>query len=122
MSVGAFRVPRWRVAGPSFRDAITRRATRNALTRNALTHLILLLGAAAMLLPFVWMISTSVKPPDQLFTVPPTWIPHTVVLDTYAKAMGAGNFGRYAMNSLILAVANVITNVGLSALAGYAFA
>ena len=117
MSVGAFRVPRWRVAGPSFGDAITQ-----GTSRNALTHLVLLLGAAAMLLPFVWMISTSVKPPDQLFTVPPTWIPHTVVLDTYAKAMGAGNFGRYAMNSLILAVANVITNVGLSALAGYAFA
>jgi multiple sugar transport system permease protein len=36
--------------------------------------------------------------------------------------MGAGNFGRYALNSLLLAVANMAINVGLSALAGYAFA
>src|ERR1051325_9540519 len=75
-----------------------------------------------MLLPFVWMLSTSLKPADQLFTVPPTWLPHPVQWDNYVKAMGAGNFGRYAMNSLLLGVANLLTNVLLSALAGYAFA
>jgi multiple sugar transport system permease protein len=85
-------------------------------------HVGLLVGAAVMLLPFVWMLSTSLKPPDQLFTVPPTWVPRALVWDNYVKAMGAGNFGRYAVNSLILAVTNVLTNVGLSALAGYAFA
>jgi multiple sugar transport system permease protein len=83
---------------------------------------VLSIGAAVMLLPFVWMLSTSLKPPDQLFTVPPTWVPRTFVWDNYVKAMGAGNFGRYALNSLLLAVANMATNVGLSALAGYAFA
>ena len=86
------------------------------------SHGVLLLGAVAMLLPFVWMISTSVKPADQLFSVPPTWLPHPIQWDNYVKAMGAGNFGRYAMNSLLLGVANVTTNVLLSALAGYAFA
>jgi multiple sugar transport system permease protein len=85
-------------------------------------HLVLILGTALMLLPFVWMLSTSLKPADQLFSVPPTWLPRTFVWDNYAKAMGAGNFSRYALNSLFLAVANVLTNVGLSALAGYAFA
>jgi multiple sugar transport system permease protein len=85
-------------------------------------HVPLVVGAAVMLLPFVWMVSTSLKPADQLFTVPPTWVPRTLVWDNYVKAMGAGNFGRYALNSLFLAVANVVTNVGLSALAGYAFA
>src|SRR5437899_7256698 len=75
-----------------------------------------------MLLPFVWMLSTSLKPADQLFTVPPTWIPHPLQWDTYVKAMSAGNFGRYALNSLVLGVANTFTNVLLAALAGYAFA
>ena len=87
-----------------------------------LSHTVLLLGAVVMLVPFVWMISTSLKPPDQLFTVPPTWLPQPLQWDTYAKAMGAGNFGRYALNSLLLALANMLTNVSLSALAGYAFA
>src|SRR5207248_3925295 len=86
------------------------------------SHVVLIAGAVAMLLPFVWMISTSLKPADQLFTVPPTWVPHPLLWDTYSKAMGAGNFGRYAMNSLFLGVANLATNVLLSALAGYAFA
>src|SRR3979411_720695 len=86
------------------------------------SHAILILGAVAMLLPFVWMISTSLKPADQLFTVPPTWIPRPLQWDTYLKAMNAGNFGRYALNSLFLALANMTTNVILSALAGYAFA
>ncbi len=54
-----------------------------------------------MLLPFVWMVSTSLKPPEQLFTVPPTWIPRPLQFDTYLKAMSAGNFGRYAFNSLL---------------------
>jgi multiple sugar transport system permease protein len=86
------------------------------------SHLALIAGAVAMVVPFVWMISTSLKPADQLFTVPPTWVPSPVHWDNYVKAMGAGNFGRYAMNSLFLGVANLVTNVVLSALAGYAFA
>ena len=86
------------------------------------SHLILLLGAALMLTPFVWMISTSLKPPYELFTVPPTWIPSQPQWETYVKAMSAGNFGRYAFNSLLLGVINMVSNVILSALAGYAFA
>jgi len=86
------------------------------------SHVVLVAGAVAMLLPFVWMLSTSVKPADQLFSVPPTWLPRPIQWDNYARAMGAGNFGRYAMNSLLLGAANVVTNVLLSALAGYAFA
>jgi len=85
-------------------------------------HAILLIGAVAMLLPFAWMVSTSLKPQYELFTVPPTWIPSQFQWDTYARAMNAGNFGRYALNSLLLALANTCTNVLLAALAGYAFA
>jgi multiple sugar transport system permease protein len=90
--------------------------------RRVLSHVVLICGAVIMLLPFVWMVSTSLKPADQLFTVPPTWIPRALQLDTYVKAMSAGNFGRYAFNSLLLALANMVTNVLLSAFAGYAFA
>jgi multiple sugar transport system permease protein len=90
--------------------------------RHLLSHLVLIVGAVAMLVPFAWMLSTSLKPADQLFTVPPTWIPRPLQLDTYVKAMSAGNFGRYALNSLVLAVTNMLSNVLLSAFAGYAFA
>ena len=58
----------------------------------ALRHIVLLAGLAVTLLPFAWMLSTSLKPADQLFTVPPTWLPRELAWDTYARAMGAGNF------------------------------
>jgi multiple sugar transport system permease protein len=92
------------------------------VTRRAVSHVILIIGAVVMLLPFAWMLSTSVKSPDQLFTVPPTWLPRPLQWDNYAKAMGAGNFARYALNSLLLAITNLVSNVLLAALAGYAFA
>ena len=38
-------------------------------------HIVLVLGAAAMLLPFIWMLSTSVKPPEEVITWPPQFIP-----------------------------------------------
>jgi multiple sugar transport system permease protein len=106
--------------GASWQSA-EHRGSRIALG-HVFSHTLLILGAVAMLLPFVWMLSTSVKPSDQLFTVPPTWLPHPFQWDNYAKAMGAGNFGRYALNSLLLGLSNLVTNVVLSALAGYAFA
>src|SRR6266702_3578960 len=69
-------------------EAATQRATRNAQRATSpLSHVALIAGAVAMLLPFVWMISTSLKPADQLFTVPPTWVPRTLQWDTYARAM-----------------------------------
>ena len=113
------RVPRsaFRVERVAFR--VPRSAFR---VERVAGHAILILGAVAMLLPFVWMLSTSLKPADQLFTVPPTWIPRQPQWDTYLKAMSAGNFARYAANSLMLGVANTVTNVVLAALAGYAFA
>src|SRR5205085_2448122 len=102
--------------------ARSRLKARSLKMGHVASRAMLIVGRVAMLLPFVWMISTSLKPADQLFTVPPTWIPRPLQWDTYLKAMSAGNFGRYALNSLFLAVANMTTNVILSALAGYAFA
>lgn len=99
----------------------SKRALGRLLSRGLL-YLVLIAGAAFMLLPFLWMLGTSLKPPAELFRMPPVWIPSTLVWENYARAMSAGDFGRYALNSGILAVANTVTNVGLSALAGYAFA
>ena len=42
------------------------------------TYLILVLGAAFILLPFVWMILTSVKPSKEVLMMPPKWIPSRI--------------------------------------------
>ncbi len=41
-------------------------------------HILLIFGSLVMLLPFAWMLSTSLKQPNEVFTYPPTWIPETL--------------------------------------------
>ncbi len=115
--------------GPAMNEASAWRRVRPTLPSRAgcalyrsILHLLLLAGAVAMMLPFFWMVSTSLKSPDEIFRMPPVWLPRELVWENYGKAMQAGNFGRYALNSLVLGLASVVTNVALSALAGYAFA
>src|SRR5215831_5002939 len=125
-SLGPAKEDRIQVRGRERMNAVTisrqRQPAAPVRLGGVVSHLILIVGAALMLTPFVWMISTSLKPPYELFTVPPTWIPSQPQWETYVKAMSAGNFGRYAFNSLLLGVTNMVSNVILSALAGYAFA
>ena len=52
-------------------------------------HIILIIGAITMVVPFLWMVSTSLKTPQATFITPnffqirPTWIPDNVVLNNY---------------------------------------
>ena len=47
-------------------------------TRSILTHAALIPAAVIFLLPFLWMVSTSLKTDEQLFVYPPIWIPHPI--------------------------------------------
>jgi multiple sugar transport system permease protein len=89
---------------------------------NLFIHLILILGAVAMVLPFAWMISTSLKNQNEVFSYPPEWIPSTLIWDNYARAWQAAPFARYFLNSMIVAVAVTIGTLVTSSLAAFAFA
>ena len=52
-------------------------------------YILLTLGAVVMLLPFAWMLSTSLKTPPEIFTYPITWIPTQLAWDNYRKAFEA---------------------------------
>lgn len=84
--------------------------------------LVLFLGGLSMLVPFWWMVATSVKPDDQLFVYPPEWIPRSVDFRHYARVLSVSNFGRYVLNSFILVVVHTLTYLALASVAGYAFA
>ena len=85
-------------------------------------HLGLILGSSLMLLPFLWMVSTSLKLPREIFTFPPTWIPSEFAWSNYTKALTAMPFGRFYLNSFIVAVAVTLLTILTSSLAAYAFA
>jgi multiple sugar transport system permease protein len=106
------------------------RASRNAAIRpcivralaDAMTYAILAVGAIAMIMPFVWMVSTSFKEPGGIFTYPPRWIPDRFVFRNYLDAWRAVPFGRYFFNSVFVASAVTLGQLITCSLAAYAFA
>jgi multiple sugar transport system permease protein len=90
--------------------------------KNWLLHAALWVGSFFMLMPFVWMVSTSLKDPSEIFTYPPLWIPSRFVWANYLETMRAMPFGRFYMNSLIVAVSVTIIQILTSSLAAFAFA
>ncbi len=87
-----------------------------------LIYLFLLAGSLVMLLPFLWMISTSLKPANEVLTMPPRWIPSVFRWQNYVEAWNAAPFGRYFLNSFFLAIVTTIGEVLCTVLAAYAFA
>lgn len=86
------------------------------------TYLVLCLGAAVMLLPFFWMISTSFKPFSETFIVPIKWLPQSPTFDNYVTVFGRMNFLSYYKNTIIVAVSLTVLQLFFASLAAYAFA
>lgn len=96
--------------------------SRRSPLRSALLHVFLLAGSAIMLTPFLWMLSTSLKEPSQIFTYPPQWIPDPIVWENYRSAFEGLPFGRFYLNSLIVATSITFLQLLGSSLAAFAFA
>ncbi len=93
---------------------------RNSLTAMRLVALVV--GAAIMITPFLYMVSTSFKPQAYVLTTPPKLIPDPFTWDNYVQAWTSQDFSRYAMNSLIVAVATTLLSVLVSSMMAYGFA
>lgn len=89
---------------------------------NLLIHAFLIAGSVVMLLPFAWMLSTSLKNPPEIFTFPPVWIPSDIAWNNYARTIDAMPFGRFYFNSLVVASSVTLLQLLTSSLAAFAFA
>jgi len=89
---------------------------------NSFVHILLILGAVVMVMPFLWMISTSFKSQSEVFSYPPQWIPSTLIWQNYVRAWQAAPFGRYFVNSIMVAFAVTLGTLVTSSLAAFAFA
>ncbi|MCD6254064.1 MAG: carbohydrate ABC transporter permease [Thermotogae bacterium] len=78
--------------------------------------------AVAMILPFLWMISTSFKTPAEIFVLPPRWIPEDPTIENYKELFASVKFGRPFMNTVIVASSITFLSLLVSSMAGYAFA
>ncbi|GAA2227147.1 carbohydrate ABC transporter permease [Herbiconiux moechotypicola] len=94
-----------------------RRATRFTVLRQA----VLIAGSAFVIVPFLWMFTTSLQSRAETYTntsiLPTSW--HW---ENYAKAWEAAPFGQYYLNSIVMAVGIVAGHLVLDAFAAYAFA
>lgn len=109
------------IAAASASRTITARRLRR-LTGAIVLYLMLAALAGLFVLPIVWMVSTSLKPLEQLNRWPPEWIPSPVVWSNYPAALTFLPFGRYFANSLFIAGAAIVGTLLSCTLVAYGFA
>ncbi|WGL52176.1 carbohydrate ABC transporter permease [Nocardioides sp. BP30] len=96
---------------------------RGALSgRGFVRYVVLTLGAAVMVLPFVYMLATSFKTQTYVLTIPPQFVPHPATVDNYSRVWSSQGFAHYFWNSLVVAVASTAFSLLLSSMMAYAFA
>lgn len=95
---------------------------RNTTRSKTAAYVVLVLGAAVMVLPFLASVGNSLKSFAQYIQIPPTWLPDPIRWDNYAAVWERAPFGRYALNSLVIAVLAVLGNLITSSMVGHALA
>lgn len=85
-------------------------------------HVILIAGAITMILPFIWALATSFKPASEVLSWPPSLIVKSPTLSNYIRAFKSIPFGKFFLNSLVVATLSSVAIVLTSAISGYIFA
>lgn len=90
--------------------------------RKGLLYAVLIIGAAIMILPFVWMVTSSIKAPHEITLKTLQWLPKVPQWQNYKIAWEAAPFDVYFKNSFLIALTVMSLEVVFSSLAAYAFA
>jgi multiple sugar transport system permease protein len=83
---------------------------------------VLTLGALVMIIPYYWMVISSLKPPDELYTYPPRFTVQHPTFKPYAELFTLLPMGRSLFNSIFVASSVTLSNMFFCSLSGYAFA
>ena len=98
-----------------------RTRTGQARLGSIATIVVLLIGAVFILIPFFWMISTSLKKAGDVYIAPPQWIPADPQWENYVTAVTRLNYGVHATNTAIIVVFVMIGTLFSSSFAAYGF-
>lgn len=94
------------------------RTKREAKTK----YVIMAVFSALVILPYLWMVATSLKTPSKIFVSPPQWIPDPVRWRNYLEVFQQNNYALYLWNSLKVSSLTTIGTVIVASMAGYALA
>jgi multiple sugar transport system permease protein len=110
-------------------DSLAHRRRMRHTAQRIMIYTLLLIGAAIILIPVFWMISTSLKLEKHLFDQPPEWIPRPVEFENYVKAweklasIAPGlTFFRIMGNTLFITVLAMFAEMFSAAIVAYGFA
>lgn len=95
---------------------------RRAWLSHALLHVVLIVLSIVALLPFVWMVATSLKGAKEVLSATPTFLPQEWRWANYAEAFDQVPFARFYFNTVFVTVMRVAGQIIFAALAAYAFA
>jgi multiple sugar transport system permease protein len=92
------------------------------LSGRTVIYILIIVGVVITLFPILWMISTSFKPVDALFNMPPEWVPKNPTIQSFRNLFKPGSFFlKYFVNSFIVCASATLVTVFVASLAGYAF-
>jgi multiple sugar transport system permease protein len=89
---------------------------------HGVAHFALALGGLAMVIPFLWMLSTSLKSDQQAYIFPPIWVPKPLVWANYSTVWEALPFDRFMLNSMIVSIAVTAGQLLTCSMGAFAFA
>jgi multiple sugar transport system permease protein len=98
-----------------------KRSTLQRIT-DLITYVILTAFSGVMVLPFIWMVSSSLKNLDEVSQIPIRWIPETFRFSNYMEVFQSIPMGRFILNSFFVAISVTVLAIFVSSLAAYAFA
>jgi multiple sugar transport system permease protein len=102
--------------------AKTERKKTSETVTTVLLHVLLIFGAIIMVVPFLWMLVTSLETTAQAFSIPPSFIPNPFQWGNYPESLNALPFNLAYMNSAIVAVSVTFFQLITCSMAAYAFA
>ena len=111
--------------GPSSYGRKTRRLSSRRVQQGLpapLAYLLAGMGSALFLLPLFWMISSSLTPNYQVLEVPPRWLPDPIQWSNYVEALTYVPFGRFAINTFVIAALTIVGHVLSCTVVAYGFA
>lgn len=87
-----------------------------------MVYVLLIIGAIAFLLPFSWMLTTALKPANEVFTIPPQFFPTKFIWSNFIQGWTVLPFTQFLINTLIITFTAVIGNLISCTLPAYGFA
>lgn len=86
---------------------------------NSFMYLIMVVASLVVLVPTLWMVSTALKPNDEVMVTPPQWIPDAPTWESFVRIWDDYPFATYFANSVYIVLAATIISLVFSAMAGY---